>query len=678
MNSNTYRHSDWLVQSEGSSDTGMLGVDVGVLKTAVLASVADVLRQVYVKHVKATTSLDGVYVQADGYELPLGGSNEALRAAIGMQAHSLGRAVAGLQDVADELDSRAGRIADAPSDAAWLYDAFVELLEAVSDRYVRFAPSGHSFCRVAFADGQLLIGVEEPQKLTAVIAQSSGRSIAGFLGAVARVRHARRATDSPLTVEELLALQLAYVYLEQGFRASLAYMTWGQPGFRRHQTLMSVTDPGEGHLDGTTVSNANLDGVIVHVEHLERGSNEQRHAVEAYRIPYLHTIAKVRINVGDDAPCSSYVGRPVFEGTAREGMLKAVNTLSAACSAILMEGLTECKLAIEGMSASEAIDFMRAIVAAVRRDRRTQVLSAAFNLNTPIVDDRPATLRASGAAPRLVSDRVEIGLLGIELAQSGGFDKVTWDGAGDSYPSRCVLEQISFSDAVTLVHHAHERGLLTYFSAGFRLAHLPLAVFTGVDGVGVGGAQILRYMDKETGNHGPFIDENISEILAIRDRAEMSVRGRASALLARLDRMRFEATITLADDWRRQALFEAICQGQDVGDESLRLLLTKLEHISATQPDGEHPTQDWLTRLERAGSASLVAQTRPVAQWRSQLLHLRQLANRGDLLALASELAALRSSAEDRLSEGGSDQLCLPLSDLTTPALDVADVEMAA
>lgn len=675
MNVDTYRHSGWLIPSPYSSDAGMLRVDVGLLKTAVLTSAADLLRQIYVKQVKATTSPDGDYVQPDGYQLPAGGSHGALRAAIGTQALALRGAGTDLEDLADELDGRAGVIADGPADAAWLFDAFVEFLGAIPDRYVRFARSERSLCRVAFADGQLLVAVREPEvrELATAVAEPSGMSIPEFLGAVARVRHARRAAGSPLTAEELLSLQLAYGYLEQGFRAPLAYMTWGQPGFRRHQTLMSVTDPGEGHLDGTTVSNSNLDGVIVHVEHLERGVNESRHAVEAYRIPYLHTLAKVRINVGDDAPCSSYVGRPVFEGTPRQGMLKAVNTLAAACSAILMEGLTECKLAIEGMTASEAIDFMRAMAVAVRRDRRTQVLAAAFNLNTAILDDRPSTLRASGGVPRLVSDRLEIGLLGIELADSGGFDKVTWDGAGDSYPSRCVLEQISFADAVTLVHRAHERGLLTYFSAGFRLSHLPLAVFTGVDGVGVGGAQILRYMDKGTGNHGPFIDENISEILDIRDRAEMSVRGQATALLARLDRMRFETTITVADDWRRQALFEAICQAQDADDESLRSLLTELDHIRAAEPGSEHPTLDWMTRLESAGSASLAAQSLSAVEWRGQMRHLQRLADGGDLLALGDELSALRLRVEGRVSH-----LCLPLPELSNPTLDVLDVEHAA
>jgi hypothetical protein len=34
------------------------------------------------------------------------------------------------------------------------------------------------------------------------------------------------------------------------------------------------------------------------------------------------------------------------------------------------------------------------------------------------------------------------------------------------------------------------------------------AVYTGVDGIGLGGAQILRYMDKQTGMHGPYVSYN--------------------------------------------------------------------------------------------------------------------------------------------------------------------------
>ena len=36
---------------------------------------------------------------------------------------------------------------------------------------------------------------------------------------------------------------------------------------------------------------------------------------------------------------------------------------------------------------------------------------------------------------RVVVGRKELGLLGIELVKEGGFDKVTWDGSADTYPS---------------------------------------------------------------------------------------------------------------------------------------------------------------------------------------------------------------------------------------------------
>jgi hypothetical protein len=52
--------------------------------------------------------------------------------------------------------------------------------------------------------------------------------------------------------------------------------------------------------------------------------------------------------------------------------------------------------------------------------------SAAFNLNTPIVDD---------IEQRYIKTPLEIGKRAIEIAALGGFDKVTWDGASDSYPS---------------------------------------------------------------------------------------------------------------------------------------------------------------------------------------------------------------------------------------------------
>jgi hypothetical protein len=60
--------------------------------------------------------------------------------------------------------------------------------------------------------------------------------------------------------------------------------------------------------------------------------------------------------------------------------------------------------------------------------------SAAFNLNHPIVDDLDPN---EAGEPRLLTEQMDIGRRGIELAALGGFDKCTWDGAADTYPSRC-------------------------------------------------------------------------------------------------------------------------------------------------------------------------------------------------------------------------------------------------
>lgn len=350
-------------------------------------------------------------------------------------------------------------------------------------------------------------------------------------------------------------------------------------------------------------------------------------------MPFPLVVGRVRLALGADAPSSSYVGRPVFETSVETGMLKAVHTAAAACSELFAEGLTECKIAIEGLTATQAIRFMRALSAAVRRDWFSQVLSAAFNLNAPIIDDRPGKQR-SGLCGEPVDSRFAAGLLGIELTKAGGFDKVTWDGTGDSYPSRCVLEHISSKEALTLVHLAHDVGLLTYFSAGFRFEHLPRAVYTGVDGVGVGGAQILRYMDKETGNHGPFMPENISRILEIRNEAETTLRGRAATVLSRLDRMHFERSIRVQDAMRRRELFDLLCDDR-LDSDRLDALLAQLRHIEQMAVDTEHTLISWVRRLEQVDTDSLLAVT--VDDWRAALRRLSAAAYRRDFQYLSDQ-----------------------------------------
>ncbi|GAA4796292.1 hypothetical protein GCM10025785_18270 [Corynebacterium canis] len=90
-------------------------------------------------------------------------------------------------------------------------------------------------------------------------------------------------------------------------------------------------------------------------------------------------------------------------------MLKTAHTFGGAASSLFADGLTECKLSIESMTATQAIIFMRSMTAATQFDRTSQVLSAAFNINTLIVDDRSETVRQNGGQPLVIRDRIEIG-----------------------------------------------------------------------------------------------------------------------------------------------------------------------------------------------------------------------------------------------------------------------------
>ncbi|WP_342626940.1 hypothetical protein AAC691_11205 [Nguyenibacter vanlangensis] len=418
-----------------------------------------------------------------------------------------------------------------------------------------------------------------PARPSSVVISSDGNlvtySIAEGAGETDFVRTVQRMTENAVIKGEALlpteraAVLIAGNLLDGGYRLPIVPISWGMPGFRKHQSVMSVTDPGPGHLFDTVTDLAHMEGVIVHIEHLERGVAIPRAEVEPYRIPMPRIVPRICLQAARFAPVSTYVGRPLFEGTFDNSFLKTVHTFAAACSEFFGTGVTECKVAIEGMTYTQAVRFMRAMVANTRR-AENQILSGAFCINVPIIDDRDAN------NPRTVSDPFEVGRLGIDIVIDGHFEKVTWDGTADSYPSKCVIDQIEFWQSATLVHEAHERGLLTYFSAGFRMHNLEKVVYTGVDGVGIGGAQILRFMDYTTGNHGPFKGENIRPILDLRNNAETSVRGKAARLLAKLDTLHFLDALDESQENFRHQFFEAVCS-EDI--DKIAVLLRNADTI---------------------------------------------------------------------------------------------------
>jgi len=132
-------------------------------------------------------------------------------------------------------------------------------------------------------------------------------------------------------------------------------------------------------------------------------------------------------------------------------------------------------------------------------------------------------------------------------------------------------------------------------SAGFKFQHIADAVYAGVDGIGIGGAQILRYMDYETGMHGPYTEEFIDKIQEARDEAAESVRGEGVALLCRLDLMHFELSITEAEEKLRDTLYDALREADETKIKELMSGSTA-EAVRALPSDGETP---YLARARR-------------------------------------------------------------------------------
>ena len=520
------------------------------------------------------------FTKADAYQLPV---HERFDATVARVRSDL-RAFAHRSPDRSELSDAFTWALDAAAQRGSIADTETTYRAALTVFTGAFGPepTGDSLAQVRFASHGLIVDLQIDHPRRADGAEN-------YLTAVRALTARRRDAEENFRIDERIAVRAGYWLLDRGVHVRGDFPSWGTSGFRDVQTYASITDPGEGHLAGTTRYLGFLHGVIVHVEHLERGVDRSREELEPYRMPSPRTVARVRLHTGDAAPTSSYIGRPLLDGTVEDSLIKTSRTFAAAASSLLADGLAEVKFAVERLTATEAITLLRALAQEVRRDRHAQILAAAFNINTPILDDRPETVAEHGEAV-WARTAEQIGLLGVQIVTEGGFDKVTWDGTADTYPSRCITDQLTPPVALTLVHRAHEHGLLTYFSAGFRFANIPDAVVTGVDGIGIGGAQILRYMDKTTGNHGPFLPDNIHRILAVRDEAAASLHGRAAQLLARLDRLHFEGSIETHTEPLRQELFTAPCDREDTK-------IDQLAQISPAGVDTEHPLIAWARRL---------------------------------------------------------------------------------
>jgi hypothetical protein len=187
--------------------------------------------------------------------------------------------------------------------------------------------------------------------------------------------------------------------------------------------------------------------------------------------------------------------------------------------------------------------------------REGQFLSSQFHLNRPVRDDR-------GHECLEVRDPVEIARLSVEVTRLGGWDRVTLDSAGTTFPSEPLVQLLPFEALVGWVHEAHSAGIETYISGRMDAGHIRLAVHAGVDGVGFGFA---IHGGRGTTPAGRIDPGAVKDLIEERNKEEASVPGRAARLLATLDDEYATPEHQMAADRAglRHELFQAIAY-QDV------------------------------------------------------------------------------------------------------------------
>ena len=427
--------------------------------------------------------------------------------------------------------------------------------------------------------------------------------------ASARLQLDRKNNTSP-TSSEVMALGAAKQLLATGAVLPSNYQSLGTTGFRPVQTCLSIADPGEGHINVTAKDTALLNGVVVHVEHIDRDKEFDKEKVEPYRLPASINAAHVRLHVGDHAPVTAFIGRPVFEsGDFSLDLLKSVHMTASACSAMFRNGIADCKVGVERMTTSQAIEFLNAVAGNVLRDKNRQYLSAAFNINTHLLEDRPSVLGRK-KKPILIEDPYEIAKVGIEICEAGGFDKVTWDGASNQVPSVPIIEQLKLSQFISLVHTAHEKGLETYISAGLKAHHMRPSTYSGVDGIGIGTS--LHYFDAETRLMGALKPEAMLEALAVRDEASKEKPAILATFLARLDRMFFEGTLTGEENNRRIELFASLVEGDfELGEN----IMSELQHLSDLPNSSDPSVLGHAKRILARSESNLIIANEKAENW---------------------------------------------------------------
>jgi hypothetical protein len=196
-----------------------------------------------------------------------------------------------------------------------------------------------------------------------------------------------------------------------------------------------------------------------------------------------------------------------------------------------------------------------------------------------------------------------------------------------------------------------------------EIQHVPDAVYSGVDGIGIGTS--LHYFNTTSKQMGALKPDYIRKVLAARNEAAASIRGRAARLLAQLDYMYFEGSLERDDESDRWELWQAVKQNDTT---TMQRLLYKYD----AQPihEGEHKLLDKARRV-LAAARPLLAERIEGTKWESFRNELTQLVESENVVDLRALFQRFTKNAPSTRTAGaiepetkcGPLALCQPLAD---------------
>jgi RNA processing factor Prp31 len=134
--------------------------------------------------------------------------------------------------------------------------------------------------------------------------------------------------------------------------------------------------------------------------------------------------------------------------------------------------------------------------------------------------------------------------------------------------------------------------------------------------------------------HGPYTEENIPRIMESRDEAANSFRGRGVKLLARLDAMFYEGSISEDQNCLRMDLFSALL---NIDQKKIETIISQLSDVVNMKDEGNEPLIGRAKRLYEVKRPLLKKYFESESEWQQFVSLLKSLVAAKDVDSLSEE-----------------------------------------